>query len=129
MNVEYPDSKTPIENIYWESGYAPNGTYNIYLLYYRQHEPSIDETPYQIRVYYGGKSEDYNGIIKQADDAIHVCSFTLGTADNSLQNQFIQNPTTTPIDNRRIQLEQERERLQLELDRVNYELRRIGNSR
>ncbi|MBK6353106.1 MAG: hypothetical protein IPF46_06815 [Saprospiraceae bacterium] len=58
MNVEYPDSKTPIENIYWQQGTAPNGTYNVYLLYYRQHE-TFAETPYKITVKQGGKTEEY----------------------------------------------------------------------
>ena len=123
MNVEYPDSKTPIENIYWEPGHAPDGTYNVYLLYYRQHEPAIDETPYQIRVLYGGKTEDFSGVIKKADDVIHICTFTLGSGHDP------QNPTAPPENDKRTQLEQERDRLQRELDRVNNELRRIENSR
>jgi subtilisin family serine protease len=123
MNVEYPDSKTPIENIYWPHDGAPNGTYNVYLWYYRRHT-SINETPYNIQVKYGEKTEDYNGVIKKEDNTIHICTFTLGTAGNSPQN-----PGSPPADNRRSQLEQERDRLQKELDRVKDELRRIGNSR
>jgi hypothetical protein len=121
MNVEYPDSKTPIENIYWEPGGAPDGTYNVYLLYFHRHEPAIDETPYRVTVKYGEKTEDYSGVIKKEDTAIHICTFTLGTAGN--------NPNTPPVNDRRSQLEQKRDRLQQELDRVNNELRRIGNSR
>ena len=124
MNVEYPDSKTPIENIYWEPGNAPNGTYNVYLLYYKKQEASVDETPYNIKVRYGEKTEDYSGVIKKEDKVIHICSFTLG--DNSNVGNL---PNTPPTDNRRSQLEQERALLQQELDRVNNELNRIGNSR
>lgn len=116
MNVEYPDSKTPIENIYWEPGEAPNGTYNVYLKYYRRHESAIDETPYNIKVMHGGKTDDYSGSIKKSDDAIHVCTFTLRTGDA--------NP---PSNDRRLRLEQERIRLQDDLDRVNRELQRIEN--
>jgi subtilisin family serine protease len=81
MNVEYPDSKTPIENIYWEPGTAPDGTYNVYLLYYKKHT-DIDETPYRIKVKYGGKTKDYSGVIKTEDKAIHICTFTLRTTGN-----------------------------------------------
>lgn len=129
MNVEYPDSKIPIENIYWESGKAPNGTYNVYVLYYRKHESVIDETPYNVKVKYGSKTEDYSGVIKKEDNAIHICTFTLGTTVNNPQNPIAQNPNTPPSNKRRSQLEQERDRLQQELERVNNELRRIGNSR
>ncbi|MDR2086478.1 MAG: S8 family serine peptidase [Dysgonamonadaceae bacterium] len=86
MNVEYPYSKTPVENIYWQPCSAPNGTYNVYLIYYRQHEPAIDETPYHIKVKYGEKNEDYSGVIQRADNSIHICSFTLGTATNNPVN-------------------------------------------
>lgn len=124
MNVEYPDSKTPLENIYWKPGGASNGTYNVYLLYFRQHDSSINETPYKIKVKYGEKTEDYSGIIKKEDNTVHICSFTLGAAGNNQQK-----PNTPPANNRRSQLEQERDHLQQELDRVNNELHRIGNSR
>jgi subtilisin family serine protease len=124
MNVEYPDSKTPLENIYWEPGGAPNGTYNVYLLYFHKYESSIDETPYNVKVKYGGKTEDYSGVIKKEDNTIHICSFTLGTTDNNPQN-----PDNPPAKNRRTQLELERDRLQQDLDRVNNELRRIDNRR
>jgi subtilisin family serine protease len=124
MNVEYPDSKTPIENIFWESGSAPQGTYNVYLLYYQKHEANINETPYNIQVKYGGKTENYSGVIKETDKTLHVCSFTLGTAGNSSQNN---NPP--PVNNNRSALEQQRDQLQQELNRVNNELRRIENTR
>ena len=131
MNVEYPDSKTPIENIYWEPGRAPNGTYNVYLLYYHKHEPLIDETPYSIIVKYGGKNDEYSGVIMKSDDVIHICTFTLGNEGNiqTPTPSNPDNPDTPPDDDRRAQLERERDRLQSELDRVNNELRRIGNSR
>lgn len=122
MNVEYPDSKTPIENIFWEPGSAPNGTYNVYLLYYKKHESGIDETPYNIKVKYGDKMEEYKGTIKKEDKTIHISTFTLGTARTDTQN-----PNSPPSNSRRSQLEQERERLQKEIDRVNKELKRIGS--
>jgi hypothetical protein len=124
MNREYPDSRTPIENIFWQPGSAPNGTYNVYLLYYARHEANIDETPYTVKVKYGEQTDDYEGVIRKADNALHICSFTLGTADSNPQN-----PNTPPANDKRSQLEQERDRLQGELDRVNDELKRIGNNR
>jgi hypothetical protein len=131
MNVEYPDSKTPIENIYWEQDGAPNGTYNVYLLYYKRHESNMDETSYTVIVKYGEQTDEYKGVIKKEDNAINICSFTLGDAGN-IQNPSSSNPNTPDIpssNDRQSQLEQERERLQQELDRVNEELRRIGNYR
>ncbi len=130
MNVEYPDSKTPIENIYWPPGGAPNGTYNVYLLYYKQHE-NADPNPYKISVKHGQMTDEYTGTINNENEAIHICTFTLGN-ENSYENppnENHNNPDTNPDDHRRSQLEEERDRLNQELDRVNKELRRIGNSR
>lgn len=129
MNVEYPDSKTPIENIYWMQGQAPHGQYNVYLKYHKKHESNIDKTPYSIKVKYDGKTEDYNGVICTADKVIHICSFSAGSSDNSSDNTLPQTPNTPPLDNRRSKLEQEKARLKQELDRVNEELRRIENRR
>ncbi len=123
MNVEYPDRQNPIENIYWPSGGAPNGTYHVYLLYFKQHI-NIKDTPYKITVKYGGKTKDYEGTISKEKEAIHICSFTLGTPGSNPQNPYM-----PPVNDRRSQLEQERDRLKKELDRVNNELRRIGNYR
>jgi subtilisin family serine protease len=81
MNVEYPDSKTPIENIFWPPGTAPSGTYNVYVLYYKNHPHTINETPYSIKVKYSGKSNEYKGVIKKEDKPIKVCSFTVGATN------------------------------------------------
>ena len=117
MNVEYPDSKTPIENIYWPSGGAPNGTYNVYLVYYKKHL-EINETPYKIKVKYGDKTEEFTGKIKLEDNSIPICSFNLGNGNNS-----------PPISGRnKDDLLREREKLQKQLDQIDSELRNIRNN-
>lgn len=124
MNVEYPDSKSPIENIFWEPGSAPNGTYNVYLQYYKRHEPDLNETPYKITIKYGNETEYYQGIIKDGDKPILVSTFTLGTTENTPRT-----PGASLEEERRTQLKKEQERLQLELERVNRELRKFENYR
>jgi subtilisin family serine protease len=76
MNVEYPDSKNPIENIYWKKGTAPKGTYHVYLLYFKKHT-NIKETPYKVIVKYGDKTKNFEGIIKKESEAILISTFTL----------------------------------------------------
>jgi len=83
MNVRAFDSKTPIENIYWQQGGAPNGTYGVYLWFFKQHEANINETPYKITVKYGDKTEEFTGTIKKEGERIHVTDFTLGKAKTS----------------------------------------------
>lgn len=131
MNVEYPDNKNPTENIYWPSGSAPEGTYNVYLLYYKKHESGVNETPYTLKVKYGNKTDEYNGTIKMEDNVINICSFTLGNASPIQQTQrnIPDSRYTSPTERRRTELEKEQLRLQQELVRVNDELRRIGSGR
>ncbi len=136
MNVEYPDSQEPIENIFWPSGGAPNGDYNVYVLFYKQHTSSKD-TPYTVNVKHEGQTDTYSGVASEIGQAVHICTFTVvnGVVSNSdvsaphPSNPGVTQPVSSPDDDRRAQLEQERERLQRELDRVNNELNRINNNR
>jgi len=116
MNAEDPYSKNPIENIYWPHGGAPNGTYEVYVWLYNQHEPNINATPYTITARHGGITDKFTGTIKKEDGRIRVCSFTLGNPGSP------QNPG--PRGNRRDSLQQEREHLQKQLDSVDKQLRR-----
>jgi subtilisin family serine protease len=125
MNVLYPDSKTPIENIFWPTGRAPKGTYKVSLVYYKNHEAAINETPYTIIVKYGGKTQQFQGIIKKEDGTVPICTFTLGSAGNSPSPQSHEKGTSNGENN----LLLERKKWQQESDRVNNELRKNGNQK
>lgn len=120
MNVEYPDSKAPIENIFWKPGTAPPGTYNVYVLYYGQHEANVNETNFSVKLKIGNKVEEFTGNIKKEDKVKHIGTFTLGNAERNTDNA-----NTKLNTEKRNKLEQERERLKQELDRVNNELQRL----
>lgn len=117
MNVNYPDSKTPIENIFWPTGGAPDGSYNVYLVYYKKHI-EINETPYKITVKYGDKTEVFTGEIKREDNSLPICTFTLGDANNS----------PPPSSRSKDELLRDREKLQKQLDQIDSELREIRNN-
>lgn len=116
-NREYPDSETPIENIYWPAGQAPTGTYNVYLRYFKKHT-NIDATPFKVIVKYGDKEDVYSGVIRKADGDFHVCTFVLGEGQNSNSDM-----------SRKDRLEQERTAHQREIDRINKELEQLKNIR
>jgi subtilisin family serine protease len=124
MNVNPHDSKTPIENIYWPLGSAPNGTYKVYLQHFKQFEPAINETPYKITVKYGSKTEVFTGIIKKEEGRIRICTFTLGNAGRPLRP----NNSDNPSNNRTGNLQLERDLLQQKLNNTNLDLRRAGNT-
>lgn len=122
MNVEYPDSKRPIENIFWQQGSAPNGTYNVYLLYYKKHELSINETAYSVKVTSNGKTQEYKGVIRKEDKPIHITSFIVGKIRGKSINQ-----DSPAVNDRYMELQQERNRLEKELERIKNELSRIAS--
>jgi len=117
MNVKPGDSKTPIENIYWPQGGAPNGTYDVYLWLYKRHEININGTPYKITVKYGGKTEEFTGTIKLEDGRVHITTFTLGNKST---------PPPSSSSNRRDELLKERERYQQKVDEINRELSNLN---
>lgn len=115
MNVEYPDSKTPIENIYWPTGEAPSGTYTVYVGYYKQYE-SVSSTPYKVMVKCGDKITEYEGELSREKERVMVCSFELnGDRGNN-----------ATID-RKEELKRQKAELERELQRVNDELNNMRN--
>jgi subtilisin family serine protease len=117
MNVNYPDSKSPIENIFWPTSKAPNGTYNVYLIYSKKHVES-KETAYNVTIKYGDKIEKFSGNIKVANDKklIPICSFTLG----NVANQKKSNP---PSNNKsKEDLLIERDNLQKRIEQIERDL-------
>jgi len=130
MNVDYPGSINPVENIYWPNGKAPHGTYNVYLINYKNHEPFINETPYTIKVKYGGKNQVFKGVIKKDAKAIPIGSFTLGNkiSSQNLPNIPHNNQNAT-INEKSEALLQKRTKLQQELDRIDKELKNIRSNK
>jgi subtilisin family serine protease len=117
MNVNYPDNKTPIENIFWPTGGAPAGTYQVYLVYYKKHT-AINETPYTIKVKYGDKKEEFSGNIKREDKSIQICTFVIGENSESRSNNNSQNT-------RKEELLFEKRKLQEQLNQIDRELQGI----
>jgi subtilisin family serine protease len=81
MNAKYPDKNTPIENIYWPAGRAPNGEYKVYISYYAQHIPQ-NATSFKVKIKYGDKTKLINGEIKNKGTYIPIFTFTLGEVTN-----------------------------------------------
>lgn len=126
MNFKYPDSRTPIENIYWPQGGAPKGTYNVYLLFFNKHESTV-QNAYNIKVKHGSIMDEFSGNISKEHEVVHICSFTLGT-DDAGTSDGTSSGATSEVERRR-QLEAEQNRLQKELERINRELQQIQKLR
>lgn len=120
MNVR-EKSNNPIESIYWPEQQAPNGTYNVYVLYYDNHKnkPPL-ETSYKVKVKYGDKREEFTDIVKQVNERRHIVTFTLGDERQGPGNLL-------SSDSRVNELETEKNRLQKQLERIDKELEQIKN--
>ena len=139
MNVDYPHSKTPIENIYWPHGKAPSGTYHVYMWVYKQHVASITDNPYEIKIVYGDSVKNLRGNIKKSDGKIEVFSFTLnGTSSSGGSTPGNNNSDVTQPDNgnennsddnsdllrQRDDLQRQLENIQRQLEEINRRLNR-----
>ncbi len=116
MNAQYPGSQTPIENIYWPRGGAPNGKYSVYLVYYNQHIEK-NETYYSIKVKYGNKTDVFKGKIKDKGSSIPITTFTIGDVENSRENS----------NKNQEELLRERQVLKLKLEIIDRELQNLKN--
>jgi hypothetical protein len=63
MNARAPYSGQPVENIYWPTNGAPEGTYQVFVNHYSLHAP-VNETPYTIAIKQGGKAQEFRGVIR-----------------------------------------------------------------
>ena len=97
----------------------------MYPWFYKQHEPNINETPYQITVKYGGKTEEFTGSIKSENGRIHVCTFTLGNTNSPRNPNNPSNPFNQG--NNRDELQRKRDELQRQLDDIDRRLRDMGS--
>lgn len=55
----------PVENIYWATGTAPMGRYQVFVDYYQQCANGTDETRYQVNVLQSGERREFSGTIKK----------------------------------------------------------------
>ncbi|KAF0172209.1 MAG: Uncharacterized protein FD161_4100 [Limisphaerales bacterium] len=78
MNARAPYSGQPVENIYWPTNDAPEGTYQVFVNHYSLHAP-VNETPYTIAIKQGGKAQEFRGVIRHGQTNL-VHSFEMKKA-------------------------------------------------
>jgi len=77
------ETRKPVENVFWEEGRAPAGTYQVYVHYYKKHNKrkSNDPTKFQIIVNKGGEMLEYNAELSAGDPIMKVAEFTLPSVE------------------------------------------------
>jgi|LakMenEpi03Aug12_release.lakeMendotaPanAssembly.Ray.scaffolds.fasta_scaffold28241_2 subtilisin family serine protease len=122
MNAGATKSNNPLENIYWPTGGAPNGTYRVAISYYKQYA-SVDATNFKATIKYGDSTKIINGAIKSMDKNKSIFEFTLGNKSRGPTPD--QSSNSDDKVNDRQQLEQEKQRLQSQLEKINKKLDEI----
>jgi uncharacterized protein YegL len=71
MNVS-PTSEEPVENVYWPSGGAPEGRYEVRVHHYNNHAKRgcADPTHYRVAVSVGGLVEEFRGSISEKEEQV-----------------------------------------------------------
>ena len=77
------ETRKPVENVFWEEGKAPAGTYQVYVHHYKKHDKrrSKDPTKFQVIVNQGGDMREYNGELSTGDPIMLVAEFALPSAE------------------------------------------------
>lgn len=63
MNARTPYSAQPVENIYWPTNGAPEGSYQVLVHHYSLHAP-VNDTPYTVAIKQGGKAQEFRGTLR-----------------------------------------------------------------
>lgn len=72
------ETNTPVENVRWAKGAAPDGEYVVRVRNYAFHEAKHDPTPYRVEVEVGGELLYYEGVMGTAtreSSEVEVCRF------------------------------------------------------
>jgi hypothetical protein len=70
-----PQSKRPVENLFWPLGQAQRGTYRVYVNYYRRHTLSKNKVEFSLRVLTGDKDSIVKGSVAPESGRILVHTF------------------------------------------------------
>jgi hypothetical protein len=72
-----PESKKPVENVYWPEGTAPAGQYQVYVHHYKKHKKrrSRDPTKFQLIVNSVGEVMEYKAALTHGDPIMLVATF------------------------------------------------------
>ena len=74
-----PETKKPVENVVWDFGNAPNGTYRVYVHHYKKHKKrgTKDPTEFKVIVNSGGVFTEYNSELSNGDPIMLVTDFEM----------------------------------------------------
>jgi hypothetical protein len=71
------ETLTPVENVRWAKGAAPDGTYRVYVQNFRFHEPDRAPTPFRVEIETGGALLYHEGVASPQEQTGEPSNVTL----------------------------------------------------
>lgn len=69
-------TSSPVENIFWSSGGAPDGTYSVSVHYYAVCQPEA-LTPFTVQLLVDGQRQAFDGTVSAAGETVEIHTFTM----------------------------------------------------
>jgi hypothetical protein len=87
------ETRTPVENVRWVRGTAPEGQYRVYVQNFRFHESDKAPTPFRLEVEVGGELQFFEGEISPNKETgtlsdVVVCSFNFAADAAARKAQY-----------------------------------------
>jgi hypothetical protein len=70
-----PSTARPVENIYWPTGAAPHGDYQVSVVFYRRCDPDSDSSAFSVTLLVDGVSQTFSGEVSESDSKFQVHRF------------------------------------------------------
>lgn len=67
---------SPVENIYWPTGSAPEGTYKISVQYFKICQSEV-QTPFTVRLLVNGQTQTFDNIASTEKEFTEITTFTM----------------------------------------------------
>lgn len=77
MNAGGPQSREPVENIFWPKRAAPNGEYQVFVHHYARRDPAVDKTAFDVHVLVKGVRRRYSGYVQSGEPPTPVTQFVV----------------------------------------------------
>jgi hypothetical protein len=74
MNASGPESREPVENVYWPAGGAPSGKYVVFVHHFRPHGDR-DPTAFKVRVKIGNNIRTFDGKVTFGSAPVKIHEF------------------------------------------------------
>lgn len=89
MNALGPQSREPVENVFWPAKRAPPGEYRVFVHHYWRFDPDEDDTTFTVHVLVNGRKERFMGSVKSGDPPLLVAAFRRA-ANAEAADEFIE---------------------------------------